>query len=369
MRCADLGPIPGNRPSSSMRSWTAAAYIPVPTLPVNGVDRVEQPTREPSSRRSVDPVEPSIPAHRRLLAQEAAEFATHVHTTEGLGRLGVRLLDHVAQGGQDEILQQIDIGGIDDGRIDADMLELQVAGGAHPYGATTCRSPRAPWRPPTACACWRFCCTSPSWESKAARSGTDCSSSLTATPPRRPEMLPAGAARARVPPPGRLPGRRGRRSLEVSRAAARRRARRGVGLVQHQPEWHGPAEMRRQGPLDLGAVRLGPGQQALVGQGEDGRVVDAHEAARGHVDLHPRAQPGQDACHPKRWSGPRGSATGQPGRRRSRAGPAAADGLTPDAPLPAGPAAAGPAPDRPAAGPAPGRPAETRGPAAGASTP
>ena len=51
MRCADLGPIPGSRPSSSIRSWTAAAYIVRPTLPTCGagpdaaLTAAEQPLR------------------------------------------------------------------------------------------------------------------------------------------------------------------------------------------------------------------------------------------------------------------------------------------------------------------------------------
>src|SRR5688572_10954945 len=89
MRCADLGPTPGRRPSSSIRSWTGAAYT----------SRTEHPA-------------------------EAAEVeAAH---GAGLGLLG---LGHgVVEGGEHEVLEHPHVLGVDGGGIDRDGAELEAAG-------------------------------------------------------------------------------------------------------------------------------------------------------------------------------------------------------------------------------------------------
>src|SRR4051794_5301743 len=51
MRCADFGPTPGRRPSSSMRAWTGAAYGLLTRQP-------SRPPRSPSAPRSRPPVTP-----------------------------------------------------------------------------------------------------------------------------------------------------------------------------------------------------------------------------------------------------------------------------------------------------------------------
>jgi hypothetical protein len=74
---------------------------------------------------------PVVVDDRALLAEQIAE----VKAAQGAGSLGVRLVDDIAKGSQDEVLQHLDVIGIDDRRIDVDVLELEIAGGANPHGA------------------------------------------------------------------------------------------------------------------------------------------------------------------------------------------------------------------------------------------
>jgi hypothetical protein len=56
--------------------------------------------------------------------------------------------------------------------------------------------------------------------------------------------------------------------------------------VDDQREWHRPAEAGRQRLLGLNSHVLGPGQQVLVGYGEDGAtIVPAHEPPTAQVRL------------------------------------------------------------------------------------
>src|SRR3954447_14273426 len=94
MRCADLGPTPGRRPSSSMRSWTGPAYM--------------------------------------AMAASAAEKAAEPAEAPEGGLVDVVGSDHgVAHCGQHEILQHLDVGGIDHRWVDRDPLELHPAGDLH----------------------------------------------------------------------------------------------------------------------------------------------------------------------------------------------------------------------------------------------
>src|SRR4051794_38795173 len=92
MRCALLGPTPGSRPSSSMRSWTAPSY-----------------TSD---------------------ARQAEAAGQRAHLLLGELRRGA---SGVAHGGGDEVLQRLDVSGVDDfGRDDdAGQLARPGHGGAH----------------------------------------------------------------------------------------------------------------------------------------------------------------------------------------------------------------------------------------------
>src|SRR4051812_35276211 len=98
MRWADLGPTPGSRPSSSIRSWTGAAY----------------------TSRTEDPAETA--------EVEVAHGA-------GLGLLG---LGHgVVEGGEHEVLEHRHVVGVDGGRVDGDRPELEAAGHRHLHDPAT----------------------------------------------------------------------------------------------------------------------------------------------------------------------------------------------------------------------------------------
>src|SRR3954466_10077305 len=90
MRWALLGPTPGRRPSSSMRSWTAPSYT------------VLQP-REPKPAATAEPA--GQRAHRR-------------------GGAGVGLALGVADGGDDEVLQRLEVVGVDGVLRDGQRGEL-----------------------------------------------------------------------------------------------------------------------------------------------------------------------------------------------------------------------------------------------------
>src|SRR5437588_4992361 len=101
MRWADFGPTPGSRPSSSMSSWTGPAYTP----------------RPPAS-----------------LTEQAAE-AAEIEATHRLLRQGLGPAHGVMDGGEDEILEHLDVVGVDRGGIDRHRLELHGAGHPHLDGA------------------------------------------------------------------------------------------------------------------------------------------------------------------------------------------------------------------------------------------
>src|SRR3712207_4419420 len=89
MRCALLGPTPGSRPSSSMRSWTAPSYTVL--------------LRE--GRRCV------VPGGSEAGQAQAATQATG----DGAHGAGGELVDGplgVPEGGDDEVLQRLDVVGV-----------------------------------------------------------------------------------------------------------------------------------------------------------------------------------------------------------------------------------------------------------------
>src|SRR5215470_7515579 len=90
MRWALFGPTPGNRPSSSIRSWTMPSYM-------RGLDS-EAGKREPAGQRT------------HLLGRE----------------LGQRLV-RVFEGADDEILQRLDVGRVDYRGVDRDRLDRSLA--------------------------------------------------------------------------------------------------------------------------------------------------------------------------------------------------------------------------------------------------
>src|SRR3954470_8104147 len=105
MRCALLGPTPGSRPSSSMRSWTAPSYT---VLLQEG-------------RRRVVPV--GSEAGQTQPATESAGDRAHGLRGEFVdGPLGV------PDGGDDEVLQGLDVIGIDGGGRDRQRGQLTATG-------------------------------------------------------------------------------------------------------------------------------------------------------------------------------------------------------------------------------------------------
>jgi hypothetical protein len=85
MRCADFGPTPGSRPSSSMRSWTAPSYTYIPGRP--------SPPNPPAS----GPIfSTAAPARWRRVADRR----------------------------DDEVLEALDVVGVDRLRVDLDADDL-----------------------------------------------------------------------------------------------------------------------------------------------------------------------------------------------------------------------------------------------------
>src|ERR1700760_1665279 len=102
MRWALFGPTPGSRPSSSIRSWTAPSY----TVFLCSED---------VGRRGLQAGEPQP-------AAEAAGEGTH----PAGGQLVSRTLG-VADGGDDEVLQRLEVVGVDGGRRDGERGEFSAA--------------------------------------------------------------------------------------------------------------------------------------------------------------------------------------------------------------------------------------------------
>src|SRR6185312_10051957 len=104
MRWALLGPTPGSRPSSSMRSWTAPSYTVIPSQKVAGSGAGG-----------------GLEA-RQSQATAAAETAgQRAHRLRGElvgGALGV------ADGGDDEVLQGLDVVRVDGSGRDGERGEL-----------------------------------------------------------------------------------------------------------------------------------------------------------------------------------------------------------------------------------------------------
>src|SRR5215210_7776830 len=114
MRCALLGPTPGSRPSSSMRSWTAPSYTVLLRV----------------GRRCAAPG--GSEAGQTQPAAEAARDGAHRGGGELVhGPLGV------PQRGDDQVLQGLDVVGVDGGRGDGEGDDVTVAGHGGRHQATT----------------------------------------------------------------------------------------------------------------------------------------------------------------------------------------------------------------------------------------
>src|SRR3954469_22301292 len=108
MRCALLGPTPGRRPSSSMRSWTAPSYTVL--LELGG-------TWCPAGGSEAGQAQP---------AAEAAGQRTH-----GAGGEVVDVVLGVPEGGDHEVLQGLDVVRVDRGGRDGQCGDLPAAGHGH----------------------------------------------------------------------------------------------------------------------------------------------------------------------------------------------------------------------------------------------
>src|SRR3954452_13240549 len=114
MRCALFGPTPGSRPSSSMRSWTAPSYT--------------------VSLSSGGPPRP-LQAGQPQAAAEAAGERPHAAGGEFVDGAG-----GVAEGGDDQILQALDVVRVDGGGWDRHRGELALAGHGDAYQAAAGRA-------------------------------------------------------------------------------------------------------------------------------------------------------------------------------------------------------------------------------------
>src|SRR3954453_14799434 len=126
MRCALLGPTPGSRPSSSIRSWTAPSYTVVPLCSLAVVSRRG---RAETRRPRAPPGPPAGPT------TEAAREGTH-----GAGGQVVGRMLGVPDGGDDEVLQRLEVVGIDGGRRDRERGQLAVTGHRGRHQAATGRA-------------------------------------------------------------------------------------------------------------------------------------------------------------------------------------------------------------------------------------
>src|SRR4051812_49880652 len=95
IRWALFGPTPGRRPSSSIRSWTAPSYTVCPLRPSEAGEAEAPAATEPAGER----------AHGAL------------------GELVGRALG-VVQRGDDEVLQRLEVVGVDGGRRDGDGRDV-----------------------------------------------------------------------------------------------------------------------------------------------------------------------------------------------------------------------------------------------------
>src|SRR3954464_4583167 len=110
MRCALFGPTPGNRPSSSIRSWTTPSYIR---------------TRACARGRPRGPAPPRAAPGARLAAEPTGERA------ELLGGHLVRARLGVAVGGHDQVLEVLRVGRVEGVLADPDRDELTGAVDGH----------------------------------------------------------------------------------------------------------------------------------------------------------------------------------------------------------------------------------------------
>ena len=127
-RCAVRAPMPGSRPSSVMRRWTGGACSVYLFFCARRAARLGAPPGSP-------PGIPPPPPGGADSAAEPAERLEHrvgVHVAHAATHLGGRELLDLAQRLVDrrghEVLQHLDVLGIDGVGVDRDRLQAQVAG-------------------------------------------------------------------------------------------------------------------------------------------------------------------------------------------------------------------------------------------------
>ena len=273
MRCADLGPIPGSRPSSSIRSWTAAAYILYRHYrPMVLIEWSSRPLiREPAHRRTVraragrSAQQPATgPAGRRV------RHPRPCHRGPGPPRRAPARPRRARRPGSDPAAYPRRPGSTTDGSI------------------VTCWNSRPPvartrTAPPPGAALQHLgrrrllgLLEVLLHLAQLGKQGSQVGNGLLFVAHGDTSSAPGNASSRRCSGEITAAGASSRSSRSTSLGSSGGRlgpsAPAAVGLVEDQPQGHGPPEVRRQGRLHLGPVGLGPRQQALVRHGEDGRV-------------------------------------------------------------------------------------------------
>src|SRR5215211_1206623 len=158
MRCADFGPTPGNRPSSSMRSWTAPSYTSALVLTgrPGPTTRVHEPG--PAGARAAPALVRGLTAARRTFdaaarrcrsagegeagrrgrtAAEPGPFGSEPRNTTGqrahrTGRGLLGVLGRVTDGGDDQVGERLGVVRVDGFLLDRQAQQL--AGPRHQRG-------------------------------------------------------------------------------------------------------------------------------------------------------------------------------------------------------------------------------------------
>ena len=102
---------------------------------VGGPDPVQvllaSPAPRPADRSPPGPVSLTGRPRPRLLSEqppETAKIDPSAETSEGVAGQSTSLFDRVADRGQDQILQQLDVLGVHQRAVDQDLLEVEPAG-------------------------------------------------------------------------------------------------------------------------------------------------------------------------------------------------------------------------------------------------
>ncbi len=260
MRCADFGPMPGSRPSSSMSVWTATG--------VGGISRHRAarprscrgwshraPSSPPAPRPPSPPTSPRPPARPSCAAWRWSPVPGRRARRPARGLRAARRRR------------------VDDLGVDVDRLDLAARRSARPA------PPRRRPEPVTACgsascsAASSCCWSSIAWRENVAEVGARRS--------RHRVLLEELGARERLGEPVEPPttawpvGASTSSSASMSSSVgggASTTALVGAGspgaaaVVDHEPQRYRPAEVVGQGRLDLGAVLLALGDRVAFGR-------------------------------------------------------------------------------------------------------